>query len=212
MNIKELKINCLGASNTKVTVALDAEGNKVVHRDVNYPSLLAARLGCTVRNYGVSGTNIAVSDGREDSYFERKDGMDRDADIVIVQGEVNDANHNIPLGVPGDTSPSTYCGAVLSIIRWVRAEFPTSKLIMLDGMRKARLVRTVDEHTHLDFHKAFVAVCELEGLTPISFYDDPMLDPNDKNSMPDGTHMIRSACEHYADKVADAVRKIIEID
>ena len=72
MNIKELKINCLGASNTKVTVALDAEGNKVVHRDVNYPSLLAARLGCTVRNYGVSGTNIAVSDGREDSYFERK--------------------------------------------------------------------------------------------------------------------------------------------
>jgi len=95
MNIKELKINCLGASNTKVTVSLDADGNKVVHRDVNYPSLLAARLGCTVRNYGVSGTNIAVSDGREDSYFERKDGMDRDADIVIVS-----TYGRLPLNIP----------------------------------------------------------------------------------------------------------------
>lgn len=210
MDVTALKINCLGASNTKVTVSLDAEGNKVVHRDVNYPSLLAERLGCTVRNYGVSGTNIAVQEGREDSYFERKDGMDRDADVIIVQGEGNDANHNIPLGKVGDTDPKTYCGALRSILTWVKAEYPNARLITLDGMRKAKLRRTVDEYTHLDFHRAFVAVSELEGITPISFFDDPALDPHNKGSMPDGTHMKREACEHYADKVAEAVKGLFE--
>ena len=208
MDIKALKINCLGASNTRITVSLDEEGNKIVHKDVNYPSLLSEKLGCTVRNYGVSGTNIAKEDAREDSYYERMGDMDKDVDLIIVQGEGNDANHNIPLGTPGDTAPKTYCGAIRSIIRRKRDEFPGARILMLDGMRKAKLRRTCDGYTHLDFHNAYVETVALEGLTPVSFFYDPCLDCHDKNSMPDGTHMIRSACEHYADKVAQAVKEM----
>ena len=208
MDLGKLKINCLGASNTRVTVSLDAEGNKVADREINYPYLLSQRLGCTVRNYGVGGTNIAASDDRSDSYFERKDGMHEDADVIILQGEGNDANHNIPLGHVGDTDPHTYCGAVRSIIMWVRERYSSAGFIVLDGMKKAKIKRTVDSLGHADFHSAFVNVCALEGITPISFFDDPVLDPYDKSSMPDGTHMSRAACEHYADRVADAVKDL----
>ena len=210
MDVSTLKIKCLGASNTRITVSLDAEGNKVVHKDVNYPSLLQERLSCAVRNYGVSGTNITMEKSRCDSYCERMWGMDKDADLVIVQGEGNDANHNIPLGKPGDTDPSTYCGAIHAVITGIRKEFPDARILMLDGMRKARLRRTCDEYTHLDFHRAYVETVRLCGLEPISFFDDGMLDPHDKDSMPDGTHMSVNSCNHYADKVAAAVKSVFE--
>ena len=211
MKLSDIRINCLGASNTEVTVSYDAEGKKIVDRKLNYPYFLSERLGCTVRNYGVGGTNIAVTEGRTDSYFERKDLMDRDVDVIIMQGEGNDCNHNIPLGRVGDTSPSTYCGAILSIIRWVKDEFPGARLIVLDGMKKARIARKADDCTHLDFHNAFVETCLIEKITPVSFFDDPMLDPHDPGSMPDGTHMSRRSCEYYADRVADAVRSEFDL-
>ena len=181
-----------------------------MHKDVNYPSLLQKKLGCVVRNYGVSGTNIAKEDSRVDSYYERMGDMDKDVDLIIVQGEGNDANHDIPLGTPGDTDPKTYCGALRLIITRVREEFPNAKLLLLDGMKKARLKRTCDEYTHLDFHNAFTATAVLEGLNPVNFFYDSCLDCHNKDSMPDGTHMTKHVCEHYADKVAQAVKEMFD--
>lgn len=212
MDFGKLKINCLGASNTRVTVSLDREGKRVVDQNVNYPSLLAERLGCEVRNYGVSGCNIAVDASRSDSYYERLCDMDKDVDLVILQGEGNDANHNIPLGEVGDTDPQTYCGAIRSIIIRIRNEFPRSRILALDGVKKVRIKRTCDGCTHLDFHEAFIKTAALEGVETVGFFADPRVDPTDKSSMPDGAHMSVSTCGYYADRVASAVIKMFEND
>lgn len=212
MDFGKLKINCLGASNTCVTVSLDREWKKVVDKNVNYPFLLSKKLGCTVRNYGVSGCNIAVDASRSDSYYERLRDMDKDVDLIIFQGEGNDANHNIPLGRVGDTDPQTYCGAVRSIIMRIRSGFPHAKILVLDGVKKIRIKRTCDSCTHLDFHEAFIKTATLEGVEVLGFFADPNVDPTDKSSMPDSAHMSVSTCEYYADRVASAVMKMFEKD
>lgn len=206
MNTANLKINCLGASNTRMIRG--ENGEKIT--DINYPLILGLLLRCKTRNYGVGGTNIAVTDGRVDSYVERMKTMDRDADIVIFQGEGNDSAHNIPLGTPGDTDERTYCGAVKAVIEYVRAEFPQAELIVLSGLSKKHAPKNrTDGLGHGDYHNAFMETCRLCGTDPHDFYTDPQLNCNDPASMPDGLHMSEAGCRHYADAVAELIRNTI---
>ena len=79
-------INCLGASNTAIVKTLE---NERVY-EVNYPVILGLLLQKTVRNYGVPGCNIARSESRADSYVERAPKMEKDADLILLQGFGND--------------------------------------------------------------------------------------------------------------------------
>ena len=205
MNTENLIINCLGASNTQILI--DNEGVKT--KEINYPVLLGLRLRCKIRNYGIGGTNIAMQEGREDSYFERAPKMEHGADIIIVQGGGNDCNHCIPLGEIDSTDPYTYCGALRSLIRMIKSDFPESRLIVSDSMRKKKEPqKRTDDYKHLDFHLAFVEVCRSEGIDPVNFHDDPELDPFNPESMPDGTHMSEKACKHMADVFAEYIRNL----
>ena len=206
MDCSKLKINCLGASNTKITKTEEKETIK----DINYPLILGLLLRCTVRNSGIGGTNIAVQDGRSDSYYERAASMDRDADIVIMQGDGNDASHGLPLGVPGCDEVKTFCGAVKGCIGLIRNNFPDAKIIILAGMKKQHQPKRDDGATHEDFHRAFIETCRLCGIEPYDFSKDPSLTWERPDMMPDGLHMSEKGCRHYADAVAELVKKAVE--
>ncbi len=202
MNTENIKINCLGASNTRILI--DDDGKKA--RDINYPVMLGLRLRCKINNYGVSGTNISRQEGREDSYLERAPMMEHGADITIVQGGGNDANHNIPLGDIDSTDPYTYCGAIRTLIRFIRSEYPETRLLLSAQMRRKKAPKRDDGLGWFDFHEAFVSVCRSEGIEPIDFWYDDALDPDDPASLPDGTHMSETACAHMADVFANYIK------
>lgn len=206
MRYEELVINCLGASNTRILI----DGDGVKRNDINYPSMLAEILNCTVRNYGVSGTNIAKQDGREDSYFERAELMEGGADVIIIQGGGNDASHCLPLGELGSDDPYTYCGALKVLIEKVKRSHPQAKIMVSTSMRKKRAPqKRTDGLTHRDFHNAFLSVCEKEAVELLDFYNDPCLDPFDAESMPDGLHMSEKACKYMAQVIADKIKTMI---
>lgn len=205
METKSLKINCLGASNTRITKTLEKE----TIRDVNYPVILGLLLRCTVRNYGVSGTNIAVCDARHDSYLERAETMDRDADLVIIQGDGNDASHGLPLGIPGERNPRTFCGALGLLTDFVRREYPQARILAVTGMKKRPMsAPRADGLTHTDFHNAFLASMRLSGIEPVDMYGDALLSPANPEMMPDALHMSERGCRHYADVLADLIRNM----
>lgn len=202
METKKLKINCLGASNTRIIKTADRE----TVREVNYPVILGLLLRCTVRNYGVNGTNIAIMEGRQDSYFERAPLMDKDADIVILQGDGNDANNCVPLGEPGTEDVRTFRGAVGSLIDYIRRDFPCAELIIAAGMPKLNSPkRRADGLDHEDFHAAFIEVCRSRGIEPIDPYADPLMRADDPKMMPDGTHLSEKGCRYYAEMIAEKV-------
>ena len=110
-----LKINFLGDS---ITEEVGASSEQTV-----YHAVLKKEAGLAeARNYGISATRFALQKGyparpKDDyadvnSFCERFDKMDDDADIVVVFGGTNDYGHgDAPIGEAGDRTPETFYGA-----------------------------------------------------------------------------------------------------
>lgn len=115
MNLKGLKINFLGDSIT--------EGVGTSCKENTYPEVLKRMAELAeVRNYGMGGTRYAIQKGTEarpkndaediNSFSERFNQMDDDADVVVIFGGVNDWGHgDAPLGTFEDRDPETFYGA-----------------------------------------------------------------------------------------------------
>ena len=205
METKGLKINCLGASNTRIIKTVDG----ITVRDVNYPVILGLILRCTVRNYGLPGSNIAVTPDRSDSYAERVAGMEKDADLVILQGWGNDARHGVPIGRPADLRPDTYIGALELCILNIEKIYPRSKLILLSGFSVRRSTKRLgDGLPYEEFAEAFFETGRRFGCEPLDFYSDSRFDPDNPEALPDGIHMSEKTCRIYSDKVADLIRDL----
>lgn len=115
MKLEGLKINFIGDSITQgVGTSCD---DKIYHAILKKE----ANLSC-VRNYGISGTRFAYQKGTEErpkddyvdvnSFCERFEQMDDDADVIVVFGGTNDFGHgDAPLGGFSDRTPDTFYGA-----------------------------------------------------------------------------------------------------
>lgn len=115
MNLANKKINFLGDSIT--------EGVGTSCKESIYLNILKENVELAeARNYGISGTRYALQKGTKsrpkndyvdvNSFCERFDLMDSDADIVVVFGGTNDFGHgDAPLGCFEDRTPETFYGA-----------------------------------------------------------------------------------------------------
>ena len=96
MELKGLKINFLGDS---ITEGVGASSKETIFHAVLKKEVQLAE----ARNYGIGGTRFAVQKGTEarpkdnyvdiNSFCERFDKMDDDADAVVVFGGTNDYGH-----------------------------------------------------------------------------------------------------------------------
>lgn len=115
MELRNLKINFLGDS---ITQGVGASSEDTVYHAVLKKEAKLAE----ARNYGISGTRFATQKGTEkrpkddyvdiNSFCERFEKMDDDADVVVVFGGTNDYGHgDAPLGSFDDRTPDTFYGA-----------------------------------------------------------------------------------------------------
>lgn len=173
MNLHGKKINILGDSIT--------EGVGVSSQDHCYINLIADRCGATCRNYGISGSRIAIqhtpsANPRFDLYFaSRVDEMAEDADIIIVFGGTNDFGHgDAPLGSAEDRTPETFWGGLHTLYTKLLERYP-DKFIMI----ATPLHRWNENNPHGD-HK-----------------------PNPVGTLRDYVQIIRQAAEFYSLPVLD---------
>ena len=111
MELKNKKINFLGDSIT--------EWGGASCMEKGYVNVLkeSAELA-EARNYGIGGTRYAIQKVKENyadhnSFAERYDKMDDNADIVVVFGGTNDyGTGDAPLGQFSDRTPDTFYGAL----------------------------------------------------------------------------------------------------
>ena len=91
-----------------------------------------------VYNYGIGGTRIAHQRNasgkpRHDLCFcGRVFDLNRDADIVVVYGGVNDYFHgDAPIGTAEDTTPATFCGGVNFLMNYLKGEFAGKTIVFM---------------------------------------------------------------------------------
>lgn len=87
-----------------------------------YPKLIADVTGCRYNNRAVGGGTLAVKSGAHNIVTDIAN-MPSNADLICLEGGINDYWNNIPLGTfsesdfTGELDTSTVCGALESILR-----------------------------------------------------------------------------------------------
>lgn len=140
MNLKGLKINFIGDS---ITEGVGASCPENV-----YHAVLKREAGLSeARNYGISATRIAIQKGSEwrpkdnyvdvNSFCERFDKMDDDADAVVVFGGTNDFGHgDAPLGTFEDRTPDTFYGACHYLFSGLIRKYLGKPVIIMTPMHR----------------------------------------------------------------------------
>lgn len=211
MKLEGLTINFLGDSITEGhgTTGLD----KVFHQIIKEKYHMKHAY-----NYGIGGTRIARQilpgqvNTRWDLYFElRAEIMDRNADAVVVFGGTNDYGHgDAPFGTLDSEDPYTFCGAVSSLIRKLKKDFPDKRIIFMTPIH--RLNETdpsyPDSKTLSDYVDAMRAICENHKVDIIDLFKINPLNPADKELVPDGLHPSDKGHSIMAEVIADELLKL----
>lgn len=135
MRLKNAKLNFLGDSIT--------EGFGVAPGEA-FVSLVAAQTGAVCRNYGISGTRIALQRVPSEEqawdldFCGRVSGMDPDADAVVVFGGTNDFGHgDAPLGSMEDRTQDSFYGALHTLYTSLLERFPDSAIVVLTPLHRS---------------------------------------------------------------------------
>lgn len=132
MNLEGKIVNFLGDSITEGVGVTDIENERydnVIKKICNLKK---------VNNYGISGTRIAYQakpseEPRYDLYFcGRAYDLDKNADITVVYGGINDYMHGDALfGNLSDKTPGTFCGAVEFLMTILKELYHDTKIVFL---------------------------------------------------------------------------------
>jgi len=186
MELKGKIIDFLGDSITEGVGVTDRANNR-------YDNVLKKNCGLAATyNYGIGGTRLAhqtkpSAKPRHDLCFcGRAYDLNKDADIIVVYGGVNDYIHgDAPFGQPGDTTPATFCGGVYFLMNLLRTLHPGKTVVFMTPAR-----RLGDQEPSTSTHryypslplKAYVDVIKETAedfpIDVLDLYADLGIDPN----------------------------------
>lgn len=201
MELKGLKVNVLGDS---ITEKYNASAPEFI-----YHGVLKEMAGFSeVRNYGISGTRYAIQQviGSGDyafvdlnSFSERFDKMDDDADLILVFGGTNDYGHgDAPIGKFSDRDPHTFYGACHYLYSGLIKKYLGKKIVILTPthrvgeLEKSKDARVKEDNTLLDYVNAIREVAEYYSLPVCDLFKNSGIQPEipevREAFMPDGLH------------------------
>lgn len=131
-----LKMNCLGDS---ITYGYIPDSGAQMQNP--YPSILKDLLGLAgCRNYGISGSTLAVNSGNYQPMCTRYASMSDDADIVLVFGGTNDygrAVYTPTLGTINDSVNTTVYGALNILCDGLITKYPKAFIFLCTPLKRA---------------------------------------------------------------------------
>ena len=221
MELKGKKIAFLGDSITEGVGVDDIE-------NCRYDNRLKKMLGLEATyNHGIRGTRLAHQSvpsecPRHDLCFcGRAYDIEKDADVIIVYGGVNDYIHgDAHFGTMKDDTPATFCGAVDFLMRLLKEKYPNAVILFLTPahMQYNNLFDTKplnsksDDHSLYDYCKVIIEKGKQYNVNVIDLYNTLGIDPNraeDKvKYTADGLHFNNEGQGVLAQCAADFLCKI----
>lgn len=220
MNLGDLKINFLGDSIT--------QGHCATTFDEGFVSLIHQKTGAICRNYGIGGTRIArqtlvsIDPVWDQDFCSRVDGMDSDADVVVVFGGTNDYGHGAaPLGEFADQTVYTFYGALHALYRALLTKYPAAHIVVItplhrldEGSRKNDPRKNGVDAELKDYVRIIREVAEYYSLPVLDLYAAGGIQPQvpsicERYMVPDGLHPNNVGHEHLANKVIAYLRSAL---
>lgn len=197
------KINFLGDSITQ-GVGASSEDKIYLNRLKEM-----AELSC-VRNYGISGTRLAKQsefDGLV-PFTERFQGMDDDADIIVVFGGTNDYGHgDAKIGTLDDRTNDTFYGACHFMMEGLIKKYPDSEIVIMTPLHRSDdMTKNQSNNATLkDYVDIIKEVAAIYGLPVLDLYTMSGIQPDveciKEKYMPDGLHPSDAGNQRIADRL-----------
>ena len=225
MEMKGKTVNFLGDSITEGSGVTDIENCRYDNR-----LKVMLELG-KINNYGVGGSRLAhqtipSEKPRYDQCFcGRAYEMDKDADVVIVYGGVNDYLHgDAPIGEEGDKTPATFCGGVYFLMNFLKETYPDKPIVFMTPAHCYRVDYGHDYAPSTNYKKkadalplkGYVDIIERTGksfgIPVLNLYDKLGIDPNKREDTEkyttDGLHFNDLGHGVIAELLADFLRAL----
>lgn len=221
MELKGLKINFLGDS---ITEGVGASSQQTV-----YHAILKKEVGLAeARNYGIGGTRFALQKGTRtrpkdnyidvNSFCERFEQMNDDADVVVVFGGTNDyGSGDAGIGCFSDRSPGTFYGACHYLFRGLIKKYIGKTIVVMTPLHRIGEMKVPGTKEPGDFGvlKDYVniirEVAEYYSIPVLDLFATSGLQPEIKeiqeNYIPDGLH----PNDNGNKVVAQKLKKFLEI-
>lgn len=151
---------------------LTVMGDSLVHGnqlgpDATWINAVGLKYNMTVTNLGISGTPIAGTDST--AMVNRLSAIPSDTDIFILEGGANDKNNNVPIGDIESYDTTTFCGALNTIIDYVRQNLPRARFGLLTNWQ--RYVTLTDSgYNEESYVNAMVAVAHNKSVPVFDNY------------------------------------------
>ena len=101
-------------------------------RAYNWLSLLGAKYGMDMNNYGMNASMLSNYTGKGNPMCIRYANMvEKDVDIVIVEGGKNDFNNSTPIGATDSRDIKTFSGALNVIIEGLKEKYPNAMIVCI---------------------------------------------------------------------------------
>ena len=211
MELKNITINFLGDSITE-GYGTTAQ-NKVFHQIIKEKFNMKHAY-----NYGIGGTRIArqIVPSKENTIWDltfelRSEIMDQNADAIVVFGGTNDYGHgDAPFGTLDSEDKHTFCGAVNSLIKTLKQNFPQAKLIFMTPIHRDDEAQPAlpDSKILEDYVNAILTICKRHKVPVIDLFKINPLDPTDKEVVPDGLHPNDKGHAIMAQVIAEELLKL----
>lgn len=216
MELKGKKINFLGDSIT--------QGVGVDSPDKIYLNLL--KESCELaeaRNYGISGSRIARQSNYETenlpAFCDRFNGMDDDADVVVVFGGTNDYGHgDASLGDFTESDENTFYGALHVLMRGLIEKYPTSEIVFMTPIHRCGDKRPSQQNksstpeplgTYVEIIKE---IAKNYGIPVLDLYSSsgivPDVEINKVTFCPDGLHPNAEGHKRIASRLEGFLRSL----
>jgi len=202
MELKGLKVNFLGDS---ITQGVGTSAPEKV-----YLQILKRECGLAeARNYGISGTRFALQKGSPaipfddyvdvNSFGERFDKMDNDADLIVVFGGTNDFGHgDARFGKFEDRTNETFYGACHYLFSGLIKKYLGKPIIIMTPLHRLNENKIPAEYQDAkacalkNYVNAIREVAEYYSLPVLDLYATSGLQPEipeiKEKYLPDGLH------------------------
>lgn len=219
MELNGKKILFLGDSIT--------QGVGVANPDNIFVNRIASKTGAICKNFGVSGTKIQnmifqyEDKARNESFIQRVDRMDPEADVIVVFGGTNDwGEGDAELGVMEDRDPHTFYGACHTLFTNLINKYPDAEILVLTPLHRRREtlpqadgLRHIENNTILvDYVNIIREVAEYYSLPLLDMWKfgkfQPAVPILKEKFMPDALHPNDEGHEILANRIIAALKNL----